>query len=201
MTCQLHTRSVFFANFSYFQVVVNHEKITKQLAKACSRIADLLPRIGLSAALYQTERVKEEVARLHACIMNFIIQAIRWYRQGKLSHIWTAISKPWDLDLVDHVENIGEQARRVENLVQSAGRAELRDMHVKLQDALIELWEMRREYQKSQADIQKLLQIAQGRKHLLCLYIWVGCTRPNVMLEVKRPNFWAREKQVLRSYC
>lgn len=88
------THSQFLTNFSCVQAVVNHEKITKELAKACSQIADLLPRIDLSAALYQTERVKEEVARLYACIVNFIIQAIRWYRQGKLLHIWTAISKP-----------------------------------------------------------------------------------------------------------
>lgn len=95
--------------------------------------------------------------------------------------------------MVEHVENIGEQARRVENICQSAARAELRDTHVKLQDTHVklqdaygEIREMRQEYQKSQADIQKLLQIAQGRKHPLVSASGWDVLAQMVKLEVKR---------------
>lgn len=88
--------------------------------------------------------------------------------------------------MVEHVKNIGEQARRVENICQSAARAELQDTHVKLQDAYGEIREMRQEYQKSQADIQKLLQIAQGRKHPLVSASGWDVLAQMVKLEVKR---------------
>lgn len=132
----------------------------KQLAKACCQIADLLPRTDLSMFLYPTELVKKAIAQLYAYIMKFIIHAVRWYKQGKLAHAWTAISKPWELDLSEHVENIGGQARQVEKLAQGAAQAELRDMHVKI-------WETQQEFQRMslslQTDVQKLLQSAQGK--------------------------------------
>lgn len=154
--------------------------MTKQLAKACSQVADVLPRTDLSIILYPTEIMKEAVARLYVHIIGFIVQAFRWYKQGKLAHAWAAVAKPWELTFKDQVDYISEQARRVEELAASASRAELRDAHVKI-------WETRQELQTAREGIQtlsdlfktetqKLLQVALGKYHILLkMYAHLRC--------------------------
>lgn len=71
--------------------------MAKQLSKSFSQIADILPRTDLSLVLYPTVIMKETVARLYAHIIQFVIHAVRWYKQGKFTHAWASTAKPWAL--------------------------------------------------------------------------------------------------------
>lgn len=143
----------------------------KQLSKACSEIADVLPRTDLSLVLYPTDVMKEAVARLYAYIIDFTIHAVRWYKQGRLAHAWAAIARPWELNFKDHVENISEQARSIEKLAGSASRAELRDAHIKIGETRQELQNAHAAIQRLsdsfRAETQKLIQITLSTYHTL----------------------------------
>ncbi len=76
------------------KAVNNHEEKTRQLAKAFSRIGDILPRMELALMLYPTELMRNAVAYLYARIIKFMIQSRKGYIQGKRVHTFSAISKP-----------------------------------------------------------------------------------------------------------
>ena len=126
-----------------------------QLAKACSRIADMLPRTDLSLILYPTNLMKEAVAHLYARIIKFLQHAVRWYQKGKLAHAWAAIAKPWALNFKYHLDEVGEHARNVESLSSSACRAELRDTH-------LEIFKTRAELRDARAQILQLSEYIRG---------------------------------------
>jgi hypothetical protein len=129
--------------------ISNNDEMIRQFAKACAYIADVLPRTELTLILYPTERIKEAVAHLYTKILGFVVHAVKWYRQGKLAHAWAAFAKPWSVTFKDHVEDIGDQAKRVNELSSTAAKAELRDAH-------LEIMETRKELQITQKQIQAL---------------------------------------------
>ena len=45
---------------------MNHEELTKQIAKAFCRIAEILPRTDLVLILYPTNLMRDAVAHLYA---------------------------------------------------------------------------------------------------------------------------------------
>lgn len=112
---------------------MNYEELLTQIAKTLTRIADVLPRSDLTAILYPTERVKEAVAQLYAHIIKFIQFAVRWYKKGKIAHSIAAILQPFQISCKDIVEEIAECSRRVDSLASAASKAELRDLHITVQ--------------------------------------------------------------------
>ncbi|KAH6615867.1 hypothetical protein B0J18DRAFT_413199 [Chaetomium sp. MPI-SDFR-AT-0129] len=135
-----------------FGAVVNHEDQIKQLAKACTQIADLLPRAEITLKLYQTDAVLNEVTNLYISIIDFLRHAVNWYKQGKFRHTWTAIARPWELGFRDYVEDIDLSSRRLERLAQVSSQAELRATH-------LETSRMREELKETRMQLDKLLQI------------------------------------------
>jgi hypothetical protein len=127
-----------------------------QLSKACSSIADVLPRTELSLILYPTNNMKEAVAMLYVRILKFIQHAMYWYKQSKIVHAWNAVTNPWALSIKNYVDDIGDQSRNVDNLASSAFKAELRDTRN-------EVCETRKELNRVQNHINQLLQIAQSK--------------------------------------
>ncbi|KAK8043795.1 hypothetical protein PG994_012633 [Apiospora phragmitis] len=111
-----------------FTAVVSHAGLVKNLAKACSCIADALPRADLGLILYPTPAIREAVARLYAAIVKFALRALRWYQQGRLMHIASAIASPWALGFEEELAEIERNSKSVEELAQSAARAELREL-------------------------------------------------------------------------
>ncbi|KAK6860767.1 hypothetical protein PG995_004403 [Apiospora arundinis] len=121
--------SLVWGTFKFlFTTVVNHAELVKGLAKACSRIADSLPHADLSLILYPTPAMREAVAHLYAAIMKFALRALRWYGQGKSMHIVLAIASPWPLHFEEELRDIDHNSRRVQDLAQSASRAEIREL-------------------------------------------------------------------------
>lgn len=122
---------------------MNHEEQVNQLAKACVQIADVLPRVELTLTLYKTDLMQRAVSELYVVIIKFLQHAVRWYRRGKLSHTWGAITRPWELGFRDHVDNIDEISRRIDQLASGASKAELRATHLEARRIREELKEVR----------------------------------------------------------
>jgi len=142
------------------KAVVNHEDQIKQLAKTCTHIADLLPRAEITVKLYQTDDILKAVTSLYISIIEFLRHAVKWYKQGKLRHTWTAIARPWELGFRDYVEDIDLGSRRLEQLANMSSQAELRATH-------LETSRIREELRETRMQLDKLLQIANREYPLL----------------------------------
>lgn len=155
------------------QSVMNHEEKISQLSKACARIADILPRTQLTLILYPTKGMKSVVAQLYSSIMKFVQEAIRWYKQGKVAHTWNSIAKPWALSFEANVQEIDEQARRVDDLSRDALKAEVREAHCEIKEARKEIQETRLQIGKledlikseAQAAMQVALSMSRSLHH------------------------------------
>ena len=132
----------------FYQAVISHEEKTRELSKACSYIADVLPRSELTLILYPNMLVKEAVALLYARILKFLVHAVKWYKRGRINHIITSISKPWALSFKEDVESIEEQSRRVILLSNDATKSELRHLHLEVIDLKEESKETRLQLQQ-----------------------------------------------------
>jgi hypothetical protein len=107
--------------------------------------------------------MKETVAHLYACMIRFIIHAVRWYKQGKFAHAWAAVANPWALSFKNHFDDLAEQAQRVEELARSASRAELRDTHLELRETR-EV--MQKYFEQMKSENSQLIQMALANKSL-----------------------------------
>jgi ppGpp synthetase/RelA/SpoT-type nucleotidyltranferase len=66
-----------------------------------------------------------------------------------LSHAWTAIARPWELSLKEHVDNIEEVSRRIDQLASSASKAELRATHLEVHQVRAELKDVKLQVDKA----------------------------------------------------
>jgi hypothetical protein len=154
--------------------VLNHEELVTKLAKACSRIAESLPRADLSLILYPTPAMKEAVARLYANIMKFVVRALRWYRQGRPMHMLSSITNPWRLDFEQELGEVEQDARGIDNLAQSASQAELREAHLQIQHTRSDLQVTRNEIRQLtrfvEEGFQRMTSFALG-EHFIAFMI------------------------------
>lgn len=131
---------------------MNHEELTKQIAKAFCRIAETLPRTELVLILYPTNPIRDAVAHLYAQIIKFIQKAVGWYKMGSLAHAWGSIARPWALNFQENVEDIKIISQRVDELANTAEKAEIRDVHR-------EILEMRGEMQIAHGQVEILRKL------------------------------------------
>ncbi|KAI1298944.1 hypothetical protein F5Y03DRAFT_386486 [Xylaria venustula] len=143
--------------------VLNHEELVKNLAKACARIAESLPRGDLGLILYPTSAMREAVARLYALLMKFLLRALRWYRHGRVVHLLSSIANPWGLEFEQELGDVERQARVVDELAQSASRAELREAHFQIHQIRGDLQAMTRIVEDR---FQKMTQFALENRTL-----------------------------------
>jgi len=115
---------------------INHEKTIKTLAKALSQVAEALPQADLAAILYPTNEMISAVSELYAHILTFCIRAKRWYEECRWMHIADSLFRPVELRYLDLIEDIEHQSQRVQRLAKAASRAELRDVHIKINKLL-----------------------------------------------------------------
>jgi hypothetical protein len=97
-----------------------------------TKIADVLPRAELLSVLYPTERMKIALSELYAKIIQFIQSAIKYYKSGRLAKSIAAVTKPFVLSFKPILEDITEASRRVDELANSALKAEIRDLHLQV---------------------------------------------------------------------
>ncbi|CAD6593390.1 MAG: hypothetical protein ASARMPREDX12_007126 [Alectoria sarmentosa] len=149
-----------------FMAVLNHQEIIKKLAKGLCQIADILPRANLTLILYPTAMMQDVLARLYANIIQFISQAVHWYRQGKLKHSVFSIIRPWKVSFQESLESIKDDSIRLDKLSDMAAKAELRDTHV-------EVVEIRKNWAETKFELGMMRQENQR----LADYITTGMSR------------------------
>ncbi len=116
------------------QGVLNHAELVVELARALGDIADVLPHITLGMDLYPTVYMKEAVSRVYAHIMLFLNKAAKWYSMSPARRALSAISKPYSIGYKDTVHQIRLCADSVNLVAGAAGRAELRDLTIIIQE-------------------------------------------------------------------
>jgi hypothetical protein len=99
------------------------------MCKALAEIGSILPATSLLLGLYPTPQMMEVVARLYAKIMQFLVKAVKWYKEKPIKHAIGAVLKPWALSYKDIKEEIWELSRQVDNLASVAVKAEIRGVH------------------------------------------------------------------------
>ncbi|KAF2832097.1 hypothetical protein CC86DRAFT_86198 [Ophiobolus disseminans] len=124
---------VFGFGAHFLQVVENHEKQVKTLAKGLTHIADVLPHIELANTLYPTARMQQAVTQIYSKLIQFFLQAERWYRQSKVRHAWESLGRPVELYWGDLIVDVEECTMQVENLANVEAHAKQRDMHLEIQ--------------------------------------------------------------------
>jgi hypothetical protein len=103
-----------------------------EISKSVAEIAGVLPRAELLSILYPTERMKFALSELYAKIIQFIQSAIKYYKSSRLSKSIAAVTKPFVLTFKPILEDITEASRRVDELANSALKAEIRDLHIQV---------------------------------------------------------------------
>ena len=73
--------------------------------------------------------MKQEVARLYAYLIQFLIKALKWYQEGTFKHIIHSITQPVGIKYKDILENIEDCSRCIDQWAVSSAQAELRDVH------------------------------------------------------------------------
>ncbi|VUC30850.1 unnamed protein product [Clonostachys rosea] len=129
-------------------------EMVKNLAEACSRIADDLPRADLTLILYPTAAMREAVAHLYGTIMSLIVRAVSWYGQGRLKHITRSFVRLWALEFEPDMREMRRHAQAVDDLAQSASRAELREAHY-------QIYQTRTDLNLARGEIQKLSKFVE----------------------------------------
>ncbi|KAK0120267.1 hypothetical protein ONS95_011673 [Cadophora gregata] len=149
-----------------FTAVINHEELTKQLAKALCKIADVLPRTDFTLILYPTAVMQEAVARLYAYVMKFLRTAIVWYKKGKVYHAIGSVINPWALSFKENVQEIDEQSRMIDRLASTASKAELRDMHHEIAEQRTQLAELIAMLKQQSPQIEQLVSVAIATRNI-----------------------------------
>ena len=148
------------------QLVVNHEAMTKSLAKCLSQIADSLPRIEFSSVIYPTQRMMQTVAELYGYILRFLIRAQDWYQESTFKHVLHSLTRPVELRYKDVINDITSCTLSMESLASAGAQAEQRDMHFKLQQII-------KRQKDSDAVLLDLRQTISGKLRQSCIVLWL----------------------------
>lgn len=92
--------------------------------------------------------MQQTVAKLYANLIQFMVHAMHWYQKGRPRRALGAIFKPFALDFQDHLSEVNELSKSVDDIAVSAAQAELRAVHAKVEDAYSELTSVRREIKR-----------------------------------------------------
>jgi hypothetical protein len=136
---------------------LNHERLVSEFSQALATIGDVLRQAKLSAALFQTNAIRDAIAQLYGHILVFLSQAMRWYNRSPAGRAFSSIFKPYELQYQDTAEQIENCAEAVKDLASAASRTELRDVHITIQSMhqrLLDVQAQLRETQKFQLKIE-----------------------------------------------
>jgi hypothetical protein len=117
--------------------------------------------------------MRDAVAHLYAHILKFMAQAVKWYKQSKLTHTFGAIAKPWALSFKDNFDEISAKSRYIDELSGTASKAELRDTH-------LDIIMSRAEIRDTRIEIRYLADLFNSRTNLL-LQNSLGIAHQSVM--------------------
>lgn len=110
--------------------------------------------------------MQNAVARLQGHIMIFFQDVVKWYRKSSTSRALSAIFKPFDVEYKDTLEEIRACSGIVDEIANTAGRAEVRDIRIYAQ---LQHQSLDTQNQKLDAQNQKLKEIQNQVTELLIL--------------------------------
>ncbi|KAI4658936.1 uncharacterized protein J4E79_006696 [Alternaria viburni] len=153
--------------------VINRATLFEKLSQALISIGDVLPRMDLSAELYQTQYMEAALSRLFTYIILFLRLCVRWYKKSPLGRICSAIKTPFELGYQELVNHIQECSKAVDDLASAGARAEIRDVHTlamlqhaQLRELDAKLAGVMEGQKKFAAHITQLLQVATSHKSI-----------------------------------
>ncbi|CAN9304554.1 unnamed protein product [Alternaria sp. RS040] len=151
--------------------VINRATLFERLSQALIDIANVLPRMHLSAELYPTKNMEAALSRLFKYIILFLRLCVRWYKKSSLGRVCSAIKTPFELDYQDSMEHIQECSKAVDDLANAGARVEVRDVHIltELQHAQVreldsKLLKVLEKQENFDAKMVQLLQVATSHK-------------------------------------
>ncbi|KAI0109523.1 hypothetical protein GGR51DRAFT_98176 [Nemania sp. FL0031] len=113
--------------------IMNHAQLVAEFSRALAEIGDILPQTTLNAKLYADDHMRDAVAHLYVHLLQFIRQAIKWYRRGPAGRAISAIFKPFELSYKGTLDEIQRCANTIQNIAAARARTEIRDIYVLLQ--------------------------------------------------------------------
>ncbi|KAK7711697.1 hypothetical protein SLS57_007990 [Botryosphaeria dothidea] len=112
-----------------FILVLNHEEMVSELAKAISKIGDVLPRVRLQLLIFRTAWMQEASQLLYADIIGFLMRCVEWYEASPWRHAWKAFRDPYKLSFNDIVEKIDDRACRMDDMANTLSQKTINEMH------------------------------------------------------------------------
>ena len=76
--------------------------------------------------------MKIALSELYAKIIQFVQLAVKYYKSGRIAKSLAAVTKPFDLKYKPILDDIREASRRIDELANSALKAEVRDLHLQV---------------------------------------------------------------------
>jgi len=115
------------------------------------------------AGLYQSDDMRDGIARLYEQIMRFLIRALKWYDKGRIRRVASSLVSPYELEYKDTVEQIEECAATVRHLANSKSQAEIRDLSLSMEI-------VRQEQIKLVEKVDTMVKIAECSS--FTIYLW-----------------------------
>lgn len=151
-----------------FILVMNHEELTSELAKALSKIADVLPRVEFDLILYPVDDMKHKMEDLYAHIIRFYQRALKWYEASKAKHALLSVVKLYKLHFEDILQSITDRARSIDQFAVAMAHGETRRIYHLVKQCLDEQRLLGAEHQQThdtiisieQAQVQMFTRLA-----------------------------------------
>ncbi|PKK44032.1 hypothetical protein CI102_11210 [Trichoderma harzianum] len=112
--------------------VINHHKLVSQLCVGLNSIAQVIPRAQLIIRLYPTQQIRQVIVEIYVHILKFLLRALSWYRESKMTHMLQAITKPAELRYGDILAAISSLSDTMSKMAEDSSHAEQRDMHTRI---------------------------------------------------------------------
>ncbi|KAI0147806.1 hypothetical protein GGR57DRAFT_493694 [Xylariaceae sp. FL1272] len=112
-----------------FGAVVEHERTAATVVTALCDIADALPSVEVSLALFPTPVMKHCVSTLYAHIVRFLIRALQYFQESSVKRAVHTVTRPSALRYDDLVQLIRRDVEKVRRHAATSSQAEIRDLH------------------------------------------------------------------------
>ncbi|KAJ8131882.1 hypothetical protein O1611_g1744 [Lasiodiplodia mahajangana] len=112
-----------------FGAVVEHERTGTVVISALCDIADAVPSVELSLALYPTAVMRHAISLLYAHIVRFLIRALRYYEESGIMRAVHSITRPSALRYDDLIKLIRHDVEKVRRHAALSSQAEMRALH------------------------------------------------------------------------
>lgn len=112
--------------------------------------------------------MRTAISELYAHIIQFVQLAVKYYKSGRVAKSLAALGKPFSITYEPVLDDIRDASHRIDELANSAMKAELRDLHVQVRQlteitlgVTVDLTRQRRQYEGSQIELIQDLPIFQ----------------------------------------